>query len=326
MRPVSAVAGGGRATRPTPPPRPRAERGYRRPDGQTRTPHPGRSAPPRRSPPWWPSWPRCSGGTAPRGHDQPPGDHPGAQPGPGPRRPRNPRPTVDGGQPAHAQSGGDRRHRGDRRRPDRAGRDAQTGQNRWTFARDTNLCAVSYIYDLAVAVYPDVRGCGQVSGIDAATGRRGPTCTAYADKHVVVSSNGSAILGRADPPGAVALGSGADDVLRRDRRPGEAGQPGRRHRLHADVGGGQRFRGLGARGLPRPEGSAADAAQARQGGGRAGDQERAAAGRGRRLRGAGDRGVRHHHRGVPAHPATGDGGLRRHRHQGVHHPCGPPRP
>jgi hypothetical protein len=74
------------------------------------------------------------------------------------------------------------------------GRDAQTGQNRWTFARDTNLCAVSYIYDLAVAVYPDVRGCGQVSGIDAATGRRGPTRTAYADKHVVVSSNGSAIL------------------------------------------------------------------------------------------------------------------------------------
>ncbi len=74
------------------------------------------------------------------------------------------------------------------------GHDAQTGQIRWTYARDTNLCAVSYIYDLAVAVYPDDRGCGQVSGINGGTGRRGPTRTAYADKHIVVTSNGSAVL------------------------------------------------------------------------------------------------------------------------------------
>jgi len=74
------------------------------------------------------------------------------------------------------------------------GLDPQTGQNRWTYARDTNLCGVSYVYDLAVAVYPDVRGCGQVSGINGGTGRRGPTRTAYADKRVVLSSNGSAIL------------------------------------------------------------------------------------------------------------------------------------
>jgi hypothetical protein len=75
-----------------------------------------------------------------------------------------------------------------------AGRDPQTGQNRWTFARDTNLCGVSYVYDLAVAVYPDVRGCGQVSSINGGTGRRGPTRSAYADKQVVLSSNGSAVL------------------------------------------------------------------------------------------------------------------------------------
>lgn len=74
------------------------------------------------------------------------------------------------------------------------GHDPQTGQTRWTFARDTDLCGVSYVYDLAVAVYPDVRGCGQVSSIRGGSGRRGPTRTAYADKHVVLSSNGSAVL------------------------------------------------------------------------------------------------------------------------------------
>jgi hypothetical protein len=74
------------------------------------------------------------------------------------------------------------------------GLDPQTGQTRWTYARDTNLCGVSYVYDLAVAVYPDVRGCGQVSGINGGTGQRGPTRTAYADNQVVLSSNGSAVL------------------------------------------------------------------------------------------------------------------------------------
>ena len=74
------------------------------------------------------------------------------------------------------------------------GHDPLTGQSRWTYARDTDLCAVSYVYDLAVAVYPDDRGCGQVSSINGATGRRGPTRTAYADKQVVVTSDGSTVL------------------------------------------------------------------------------------------------------------------------------------
>ena len=74
------------------------------------------------------------------------------------------------------------------------GHDPETGQTRWTFARDTDLCGVSYVYDLAVAVYPDVRGCGQVSSINGGTGRRGPTRTAYADNHIVLSSSGSSVL------------------------------------------------------------------------------------------------------------------------------------
>lgn len=74
------------------------------------------------------------------------------------------------------------------------GRDPQTGGQRWLYARDAELCAVSYVYDLVVAVYPDARGCGQVSGIRAGTGQRGPTRTSYADDQVVVSSDGSAVL------------------------------------------------------------------------------------------------------------------------------------
>jgi hypothetical protein len=75
-----------------------------------------------------------------------------------------------------------------------AGRDPQTGQQRWSYARDSDLCGVSYVYDLAVAVYPDSRGCGQVSGIKAGTGQRGPTRTSYADKVVVLTSDGGAVL------------------------------------------------------------------------------------------------------------------------------------
>jgi outer membrane protein assembly factor BamB len=75
-----------------------------------------------------------------------------------------------------------------------AGLDTQTGQQRWSYARDLALCGVSYVYELAVAVYPDRRGCGQVSGIQAATGHRGPTRTSYADDVVVLTSDGAAVL------------------------------------------------------------------------------------------------------------------------------------
>ncbi|HEU0192509.1 MAG TPA: hypothetical protein VFR17_14770 [Mycobacterium sp.] len=74
------------------------------------------------------------------------------------------------------------------------GRDPATGESRWSYARGVDLCAVSWIYRYAVAVFPDGRGCGQVSAIDAATGQRGPARTSYADRHVVVSSDGSAVL------------------------------------------------------------------------------------------------------------------------------------
>ncbi|MEO8814483.1 MAG: hypothetical protein ABI307_10725 [Mycobacterium sp.] len=74
------------------------------------------------------------------------------------------------------------------------GRDPVTGESHWSYARGVDLCAVSWIYRYAVAVYPDDRGCGQVSTVDAGTGRRGPARTSYADRTVRVSSEGSAVL------------------------------------------------------------------------------------------------------------------------------------
>lgn len=74
------------------------------------------------------------------------------------------------------------------------GRDPATGESRWSYARDRDLCAVSFVYRYALAVYPDRRGCGQVSAVDASTGRRGPARSSYADKHVTVSSNGTTVL------------------------------------------------------------------------------------------------------------------------------------
>ena len=81
---------------------------------------------------------------------------------------------------------------GDGRRVD--GRDPATGQSRWSYARDTDLCGVSWVYHYAVAVYRDDRGCGQVSTVDGSTGTRGPARSGYADPHVRLSSDGTTVL------------------------------------------------------------------------------------------------------------------------------------
>ncbi|MEO6794318.1 MAG: hypothetical protein ABI253_06110 [Mycobacterium sp.] len=78
--------------------------------------------------------------------------------------------------------------------PQMTGRDPATGEERWSYARGVDLCAVSWIYRHAVAVYPDSRGCGQVSTVVASTGQRGPARTSYADRTVTVTSEGSAVL------------------------------------------------------------------------------------------------------------------------------------
>src|ERR1700761_6377295 len=74
------------------------------------------------------------------------------------------------------------------------GRDPATGQTRWTYARDTDLCGVSWIYRYAVAVYKDDRGCGQVTTIDGSSGRRAAARSSYADPTVHLSSDGTSVL------------------------------------------------------------------------------------------------------------------------------------
>jgi hypothetical protein len=85
---------------------------------------------------------------------------------------------------------------GDKRQVD--GRDPGTGRSRWSYARDTDLCGVSWLYHYAVAVFRDDRGCGQVSTLDGSTGRRGPARSGYADPHVSLSSDGTTVLSVGD--------------------------------------------------------------------------------------------------------------------------------
>jgi hypothetical protein len=78
------------------------------------------------------------------------------------------------------------------------GRDPATGATAWSYARDVDLCGVTWVYTDAVAVYPDVRGCGQVSTIDGTTGKRGPARTGYADPDVTLSSDGTTVFAAGD--------------------------------------------------------------------------------------------------------------------------------
>lgn len=78
------------------------------------------------------------------------------------------------------------------------GRDPMTGEILWSFSRDLDLCGVTWVYNYAVAVYPDVRGCGQVSTVDAKTGVRGPARSSYADREVTLSGDGSTVLSAGD--------------------------------------------------------------------------------------------------------------------------------
>jgi hypothetical protein len=78
------------------------------------------------------------------------------------------------------------------------GRDPDTGQARWSYARDSDLCGVSWVYHFAVAVFRDDRGCGQVSTLDGSTGRRGAARSGYADRQVRLSSDGTTVLSAGD--------------------------------------------------------------------------------------------------------------------------------
>jgi hypothetical protein len=78
------------------------------------------------------------------------------------------------------------------------GRDPATGAVAWSYARDVDLCGVTWVYYDIVAVYPDSRGCGQVSTLEGKTGQRGPARSGYADPEVRLSSDGTTVLSAGD--------------------------------------------------------------------------------------------------------------------------------
>lgn len=78
------------------------------------------------------------------------------------------------------------------------GRDPLSGASAWSYSRDLELCGLTWVYNDAVAVYPDRRGCGQVSTIDGNTGRRGPARTSFSDPEVRLSSDGTTVLSAGD--------------------------------------------------------------------------------------------------------------------------------
>lgn len=61
------------------------------------------------------------------------------------------------------------------------GRDPLTGEERWRYERDRELCGVAGAWGDAVAVYPDDRGCGQVTALNSVSGARGAQRTSDAD-------------------------------------------------------------------------------------------------------------------------------------------------
>lgn len=74
------------------------------------------------------------------------------------------------------------------------GRDPASGDTVWSYARGVDLCGVTSVYHYAVAVYPDSRGCGQVSTINGRTGKRGNARTGFADPKVTLSTDGTTVL------------------------------------------------------------------------------------------------------------------------------------
>ena len=140
---------------------------------------------------WWTSDARAT--------DQPAGRRAGAQPDAGP------------GGAGHAATAVDRRQpRTPPRRSSWAGRSSpatgarstaatrRPGSPRWSYARDRDLCGVTWVYHYAVAVYPDDRGCGQVSTIDGPHRAPRTRPQRLRRSRVTLSSDGTTVLSAGD--------------------------------------------------------------------------------------------------------------------------------
>lgn len=78
------------------------------------------------------------------------------------------------------------------------GHDPETGEQIWQYRRDRPLCGAIGVWNTAVAVYPDDRGCGQVTQLDGSTGVRQAQRSSDADAQVALSEDGTYLTSRGD--------------------------------------------------------------------------------------------------------------------------------
>ncbi len=90
------------------------------------------------------------------------------------------------------------------------GLDPATGDTRWSYTRERDLCAVVGAWDAAVATYRDARGCGQVTELDGASGAREDQRTNDADHPARLSFDGTYVT----QAGSTRLGVWRSDLVR----------------------------------------------------------------------------------------------------------------
>lgn len=78
------------------------------------------------------------------------------------------------------------------------GHDPATGAALWHYRRDRALCGLVEAWHTAVAVYPDGRGCGQVTQLDGSTGERKAQRASDADPAVTLSEDGTYLTSRGE--------------------------------------------------------------------------------------------------------------------------------
>lgn len=74
------------------------------------------------------------------------------------------------------------------------GRDLFTGEPRWSYDRDRPLCGATAAWGTIVSVYPDRRGCGEVTALAADSGARTAQRTSTADDDVRLLNAGAHVI------------------------------------------------------------------------------------------------------------------------------------
>ena len=141
------------------------------------------------------------------------------------------------------------------------GRDPVTGEARWSYSRDTDLCGVSGSTTSRSRSTETTAAAVRSAPSTGPPVIRGPARSSYADRQVRLSSDGTTVLSA----GNTRLELWRSDMVRmlvygETRRPGQAVVPRPALGLHAEVRGGQLVGGVGAGSVRKPGRHAARAA------------------------------------------------------------------